>query len=488
MRLHHSATALLSTLVLAACVSTGGLHPDGKPLDPAALQAGRSLAGLSLADWPQADWWTGLADPQLDALIAEALANNPDLAVADARARQAQALADSANADRGPQLNSGASIAGTHMPTTVLPSQAGGGHFTWAKYAYASFSWGLDLWGGQRAAWEAALGRARAAEVETRAARIEVSTNVARAYVQLGYAFAQHDVAQAELDRAGQARELTRQRVAAGLDNQLQLKQADSEVAAAEQQLALAARTIDAARNALAVLLGKGPDRGLDLTRPRALQPTALAVPADLTLGLLGHRPDLVAARWRVEAATRDIVSAKAEFMPNLSLSALAGVVGMGGTNLLQLPARFYNAGPALSLPIFDSGRRRANLAGMDAQYDLAVAQYNQTLVGALNQVADDVDALQSIDQQIAAQQRALDAANQAWQLAEQRYRAGVGSYLEALLVRQQLLVAEQRMAALKAQQVDQSVLLVQSLGGGYRPQPEMPAPPEVSVSSISHP
>ncbi|PWK92472.1 efflux transporter outer membrane subunit [Fulvimonas soli] len=491
MRLHHIAVATALSLALAACASSGGLHPDGKPLDPAGLKAGRSLAGLSPAAWPAEDWWTGLGDPQLDRLIAEALADNPSLAAADARARQAQAQAGAADAERGPTVNAGASVAGARIPTTVLPADAGGGHFAWAKYGYASFSWGLDLWGGKRAAWEAALGEARAAEIEARAARLELSSNVARAYVQLGYAFAQQDVAQAELARARQARELTGQRVAAGLDSQLQLKQADAEVASAEQQRAVADRAIDAARSALAVLLGKGPDRGLDIARPQPLQPAALAVPAQLPAELLGHRPDLVAARWRVEAAAKQIKTARTEFLPNVSISALAGLVAMGGTNLFQMPARFYDAGPSLSLPIFDGGRRRANLAEKDAQYDLAVAQYDQALVGALNQVADDLSALKAQQEQLAAQQRALDAASQAWQLAEQRYKAGVGSYLEALVVRQQLLAAEQRMAALKAQQVDQSVQLIQALGGGFRPQAGDAPPADAasdSVSSTSHP
>jgi NodT family efflux transporter outer membrane factor (OMF) lipoprotein len=472
MRLQLLAAATALTLVLAGCASSGGLHPDGKLLDPSALKAQRSLDAQSsaAATWPATDWWTGLGDPQLDALIAEALADNPSLAAADARARQAQAAAGMADAARQPTVNAGAAISGARIPTTVLPADAGGGHFAWAKYGYLSFNWGLDLWGGKRAAWEAAVGQSRAAEVEARAARVELSANVARAYAQLGYAYAQQDVAQAELERSRKARELTAQRVHAGLDSQLQLKQGDAEVAGAEQQVALAARAIDAARSALSVLLGKGPDRGLDIARPQLLTPAQLAAPANLPVDLVGHRADLVAARWRVEAAAKDIKSAKTEFLPNVDLGALAGLVAMGGTNLFQAPARFYQAGPSLSLPIFDGGRLRANLSAKDAQYDLAVAQYNQTLVGALNEVSDDYAAQQSLTVQIAAQQRALDAAGDAWRLAEQRYRAGVGSYLEALSVRQQLLVAEQRMAALKAQQVDLSVQLIQALGGGYRP------------------
>jgi NodT family efflux transporter outer membrane factor (OMF) lipoprotein len=403
--------------------------------------------------------------------------------VADARARAAQAEAGAADAARAPSVNAGASVSGARIPVTILPSDSGGGHFAVAKYADLNFKWGLDLWGGKRAAWQAAVGSARAAEVDARAARVELSGNVARAYVQLGYAFTQQDLADAELKRASSARELTRQRVAAGIDNQIQLKQGDAEVASAEQQVALAARAVDAARSSLTVLLGKGPDRGLQIGRPQLLPPAALAVPTGLPLDLVGHRADLVAARWRVEAAGKDIKAAKTAFLPNISIGAMAGVISMGGGNPFTLPARFYQVGPSLSLPVFDGGRLRANLAGKNAQYDLAVAQYNQTLVGALNQVADEFSALQSLQTQIAAQRRAQDAAQQAWDLAEQRYKAGIGSYLEALSVRQQLLAAERGTAALEAQQVDLSVQLIQALGGGYLPQADA-APPSTPSRS----
>ncbi len=485
MRLHFLAAATALTLALAGCVSSGGLHPDGTPTDPASLKADRSVAGFNLspAAWPSTDWWTGLGDPQLDALIAEALQDNPGLGVAAARARAAQAEAGIADAARGPSVNGGAAVAGARPPAALLGNKA---HFAMAKYGYASFKWDLDLWGGKRAAWEAAVGQARAAEVDARAARIELSGNVARAYAQLGYAFTQQDLAAGELKRADQSRELTRQRVAAGIDNQIQLKQSDAEVASAEQDTALAKRAVDAARSSLSVLLGKGPDRGLEIARPQLLQPTALAVPTNLPLELLGHRADLVAARWRVEAAGKDIKAAKAEFLPNISIGAMAGVISMGGGNPFSLAGRFYQFGPSLSLPIFDGGKLRANLSGKDAQYDLAVAQYNQTLVGALNQVTDDLSALQSVQEQLTAQQRAQDAAQQAWQLALQRYQAGIGSYLEALVVRQQLLAANRGMAALQAQQVDLSVQLIQALGGGFQPQAEAPTPSPSSHSSHS--
>jgi NodT family efflux transporter outer membrane factor (OMF) lipoprotein len=488
MRLHFLAAGIGLSLLLAGCASTGGLHPNGTLTDPSSLATAQSLARLHAAEtsWPSQDWWTTLGDPQLDALIAEALRDNPSLAIADARARQAQAEVGTANAERGPTVNAGAALSGARLPTTVLPADAGGGHFLKAQYGYASFNWGLDLWGGKKAAWEAAVGAAKAADIESRAARIELSANVARAYARLGYAFAQKDVADAEFQRASESRKLTAQRVAAGIDSQLQLKQGDAEVAQAQRSQAVADRNVDAARSALSVLLGKGPDRGLSIGRPAVLQPAAVAVPADLSAELIGHRPDLVAARWRVEAAQKEIKVAKTEFLPNLSIGALAGLLTTGGNNLFELPARFYQFGPSLSLPIYDGGRLRANLGSKDAAYDLAVAQYNQTLVGAVNEVADDLSALDSMHTQIDAQQRALDAASQAWQLAQQRYKAGVGNYLEALTVRQQLLQAEQGMAALKAQQVDLSVQLLAALGGGYQPRDASSVPPATASSPTS--
>ena len=460
---------LAAAITLAGCASTGGLHTDGTPTDTAALHGERSFAKIQTtpAAWPASDWWTKLGDVQLDALITEALKDNPDLASADARAKEAQSQVAAQNAKRLPTVNAAGSVAGVYLPTTAVPAPIGGSFGTYPA-VYASFSWSLDLWSGKRAAWEAALGQARAAEVDAHAARLTLSVNVARAYVQLGYAFAEKDVTDAQLKRANASHALVKQRVVAGIDNRLQIKQAETEVASAEQQAAVADEAIDAARIALAVLLGKGPDRGLDIARPQALQPTALALPPNLTADLIGRRADLVAARWRVEAATKSIAAVKTEFLPNIGLSAFAGLTSSSFDNLLSLPARFALVQPAISLPIFDGGRRRSDLNNADAGYDLAVAHYNSTLVGAINDVADKLANLGSLQTQIAAQQRAVDAARGAYELSQQRYKAGIGSYLDTLSVQQQLLTAEQRAAALAAQQVDTSVRLVQALGGGF--------------------
>lgn len=460
---------LFMLLLTAGCANMSGLAPQGQLADGRALASAQRLAGVQLspAAWPASDWWRVLGDAQLDGLIDEALHGNPDLSAADARVRQAAARAMGADAARMPEVGFKAALPGAQIPTSVLPDPYGGNYLT-AKQLALSFNYTFDLWGGERAAWEAALGQQRASEVDARAARLTLSADVARAYAELAYAFEARDVAQHDLERAARLLKLTQQRVGAGLDSQAQLKQAEAVEASAEQKLARSEQAIESGRTQLAVLLGKGPDRGLEIARPAVLKPASLALPANLPADLVGRRPDLVAARWRVEAARRGIDAAKAQFYPNINLSAAAGLLSLHTADLFQLSSRYALLTPAISLPVFDGGRLRANLAGHDADYDLAVAQYNKIVVGAINQVSEQVSQIQSLVVQEAAQQRALAAARDAWDLSMLRYKNGVGSYLEVLTVQQTLFAADLQLAALHTQQVDASIQLVRALGGGY--------------------
>lgn len=459
-------------LALAAggCANMHGLAPEGKLTDVSTLSSEKSLAGvrLSTAAWPAADWWRALGDRQLDSMIDEALKGNPDLAATDARVRAAAAQALGADAARMPDVGFKGSLPGAQIPAALAPEPYGGNFLIFKQLAF-SFNYTFDLWGGKRAAWEAALGAQRAAEIDAKAARLSLSADVARAYSRLAYAFAANDVARDDLERAQRVFKLTDQRVKAGIDAQAQLRQAETAVATAEQKLAQSDQSIESGRNTMAVLLGKGPDRGLDIARPMPLKPLDLALPEALPADLLGRRPDLVAARWRVEASSRSIDAAKTQFYPNINLTAMAGTLAQHTADVLELGSRFALVTPAISLPIFDGGRLRANLASQDANYDLAVAQYNRILVGALNEVSEQVSQLKSLETQESAQQRALKAAREAWELATLRYRNGIGSYLEVLTVQQQLLAADLQLANLHAQQVDASIQLVRALGGGYR-------------------
>ncbi len=476
-------TPLTAALILAGCASSHGLRPAGQALDADRLEAGRSLAAtdLSQAAFPQRDWWAAFGDGQLNALIDEALAGNPSLDAADARVRQAVAQAGLADAARKPTVGASAQYSGIRLPETLAPEPLGG-EYQGSTVLMLNFKYGPDLWGGKRARWQAALGQSRAAEVEAQAARLSLSSNIARTYVALAQAFQALDVAQAEKSRSEQLLALGQQRVKAGLDNQLQIRNAQSASASADQQAQAAQQQIDAARNALAALLGKGPDRGLDIARPSLLAAAAPSVPAVLPSELLGHRPDVVAARWRVEASSHGIQAAKADFYPTVNLSAIAGLASGHLSDLFTGDAGLLQGGPAISLPIFDGGRLRSQLAQSNADYDLAVAAYNQSLVGALREVADALQAARSLEGQLASAQQARQAAEQAWQIATARYRAGLGTQLDVLAAQRPLLQLDQQLAALRAQRLAAQIDLDRALGGGL----ELSAPDPVAAIDTS--
>ncbi len=466
----------LAAMLLSGCASTGGLQSRATPMQPAALSAQRSLAGVRLdaAAWPRRDWWQAAGDAQLDKLVDEALADNPDMALVDARVRAALATAGAADAARKPTLNGGASISGARVPPLLPP--IADGHFGVIRYGYLSFKWDIDLWGGKRAAWQAAVGNARAVEVDAQAARLKLSADVVQAYFDLAGAYAQRDLAQAELQRAEDFLNLTHKRVANGIDSKFSLARIQGETASDRAHLEAADNAVRTGGLVLAALLGKGPDRALDIHRPVLPAVPALALPSDLPADLLGRRPDVVAARWRVEAAGKDIKSAKAKFLPNLGISSLVGLIAPSTMDLFSLTNRFYTVAPAVSLPIFEGGALRANLAGKDAARDIAVAQYNQTLVHAINQVATQVDGLRSLDAQVGDAATARDSAEGAYKLAMQRYRAGVGNFLEALSVRQELIAAEQQLATVQTRRSGAWAALNEALGGGFEPSGDAPA------------
>jgi len=471
-----AAVALGGMLLLAGCASTNGLKPQAEVGSADGLSAGQSLghAAVESNAWPAQDWWTRYGDSQLNQLIGEAVAGSPNLQVALARARQASALAEEANAARSPRVDSSASATRERFPVRGLvpPPFAGG----WATFdqLQATLSWDIDFWGKNRANFEQALGQARAAEVDAQAARLALSVDIAHAYVQLMRAYLQRDVAQATVEQRENVLALTRDRNAAGIDSRLELKQAEAAVPAAREQLVQLDEAIALTRNQIAALLGQGPDRGLAIARPAAMSGADVTLPSRVPSQLLGRRPDIVAQRWRVEAAGHGIHAARAQFYPDVNLTALVGFQSLGTSGFLSLASRQVGVGPALSLPLFDAGQRRANLAAADAQYDVAVEQYKQGLADALRDVVDQLSSFQSVAQQRVEQQQALAASRDAYDLALLRYREGVGNYLQVLSAEAPLLTQEGLEVDLRSRAIDVSINLVRALGGGLE---ELPGP-----------
>lgn len=456
--------------LLSGCTSMGPLASAQSPHDPATLSASRTLGNVALspAAWPDERWWRAFGDPQLDALIDEALENSPTLAMADARARKAQAQAGVADAARLPSVGASAQINGIQLPEGMAGPRIGG-KLNVADVLMLSLKFSPDLWGQSRNRWEAAVDNAHAAEVDARAARVTLAANIARTYIALAQAFDLQDTAQADVARSASALQLSEQRRQAGIDNGITVDSRRSAAAAAQQQAQLAGQRIDALRTALATLVGADPDRGLSITRPQLAQPR-LAIPSELSSDLLARRADVVSARWRVEATQRGIDASKAAFYPSLNLSAIVGLVSGGLSDLFNSKALLLNGGPALSLPIFEGGLLRSQLRGSEADRDLAVASYNQTLLNAIREVADAVQAARALDDQIASATEARTAAASAHAQVQQRFRAGLATRLDVLSAEQPVLQLDQLLSSLRAQRRTASVDLDQALGGGIAP------------------
>ena len=458
----RTGVAALAAALLAACAQL----PEGHQT-PTALNADALHLQSAATTWPDATWWKRFGDPTLDDLIARALADNPSLQVAQARVARAQAAVGIAGAARYPQAELKANSTRQRFTENSIYPPPLGGSINSMNAVDLNLSWELDFFGKHKAALESALGSARSAQAEQQAARIALAANVARAYYSLARLIAQHDVAAAMLAQREQTVTLVRERVQAGLDTRVEFEQAQGGVPEMRQQLESYNEQIALARHALAALIGSGPEATASLA-PVLDTSHPLAVPATVPAELIGRRADIVAARWRVEAAREDVTVAKTQFYPNIDLVAFAGVSSLGLDNLFKSSSREFGAGPAISLPIFEGGRLRANLRARNADVDAAVASYNATLLDAVREVADLLVSSRSLQVQAQEQAQAQAAAETAYDLAVQRYRAGLGNYLTVLSAQTSVLAQRRAAVDLKARAWDLDVNLIRALGGGF--------------------
>lgn len=454
--------------LLSACASVPDLGPKPAPATATALESAASLADAQGA-WPVEGWWQGFGDPQLDTLIAEGLAGSPDVATAAARVRAAEGLAQQAGAALLPRVGAEGSAGGTQQSQNLgIPPQFVPDGIQDTGHVAATFSFDLDLWGKNRAALAAATSEAEAARVDAAQARLMLTTGIAAAYADLAAYYQALDVAKDAVRIRGASADVSAKRVAAGIENQSAERQAASRAATARGDVAALDEAIATTRNRIAALVGAGPDRGLAITRP-ALASPGVGLPPQAGIDLVGRRPDIVAARLRAEAAAKRIDVARADFYPNINLSALVGLQSLGLSNLFKSGSDYGNGGVAVSLPIFDGGRLQGRYRGARADYDIAVANYDRTLIAALRDVADIVASSAATARQLAERREALKAATDASQLAGLRYRAGLSNQLPQLTAEDSQTQLARQVADLEARQLALDIALIRTLGGGYQ-------------------
>jgi len=463
---------LTCVLLLSACIDGGGIRSHETMIDPATLDAGAAIRVTQAdANWPAGDWWRQWNDPQLDTLVQDASAGNPGLRVIETRIDAARFQAQIVGAAELPQLNAGGEVERRRYARYTTPAPLGGST-VWSNAFSADLSYDLDLWGKVRDLREGALDNVHAAVADARFAEIELQTAVVRGYVQLSLQYALLDVERAVQDEQQRTLDIATRRWRAGVGSRLELSQASAQFAMSTTRVQRVQQQLALSRISLGALVGKGPGYGDALRRPSLSLNVPVALPTTLPAELIGHRPDVVAWRWRVLEADQGIEAAHADFYPDIDLLATASfgsAATVGGFfNFLNSNGMGHDFGAAISLPIFDGGRRRGRYGVAVASRDAVVDGYNQSVLNAMQAVAIQVVSLRSLAQQQTSIESALESARQSFQLADTGYRNGITEFLNVLTAQNEQLQQEESLADIQAKRLDAWALLMKELGGGF--------------------
>lgn len=430
------------------------------------------LAGLDTghrAGWPDTAWWKAYNDPQLDQLIDLAMQDSPDLAEARSRVESAQHSIRAATAQSGLSVNGNAQVERQRLSETgLIPPKFLG--FTWYNQGDIGVQaqYDFDFWGKKRNTIEGAVDQAHAAEAQHSAAAIAIQTTVADTYFGWLADQSRITLAKQSVQTAEQLEQIASLRVKQGVDRPDTLQSAKAQTAAARQALVAIESSARIRQAALASLCGVSPAQ-LPTLAPRALPGVTTGLPDNVGVDLIARRPDIAASLWQVEAALRQTDVARAQFFPDISLSAMAGLSTIDLDKMFSSGSRVFGLTPALHLPIFTGGLLEANYGISKAQLDTAVAQYNGAVLNAARDVATQSLTADQIEGRRKEQAREIAANQQLLATAQSRVQRGVTDRRETLSAQAQLLQQQDNDVSLQAQALSTDISLIKALGGGYR-------------------
>lgn len=454
--------ALVLGLLLTGCtlgpdyrrpaVSTPEAWRDGPPAPDAA-----SLADLA--------WWDLFQDEELRRLVHAALEANRDLRIAVTRVDQARAVLGVTRAAQLPDVTAGGSVTTNRFSDNVPPRDQGGETDLLATTVDLAFE--IDLWGRLRRSSEAARAELLASEEARRAVAMTLVSDVATAYLRLRQLDMELDTTRRNIVSRQSSLQLVRDRLEAGLTSALDLRQAEAELASAAAQVPDLQRQIAQTEHQLSVLLGRDPG---SITRGQPLtgQTFPPSVPVGLPSALLERRPDIRRAENALVAANARIGVARAAFFPQISLTGFFGFESVALSDLFTGPSRIWQFGPTVTVPIFNAGRNRANLALTEAQQREALLRYEQVIQQAFREVEDALIAYGKAREALVEQTAAVRASREAVSIAEFRYTSGLTSYLDVLDTQRTLLGAEVAESRTLLGQLVAVVQLYRALGGGW--------------------
>jgi multidrug efflux system outer membrane protein len=463
----HFATALILTM-LGGCVTAP--HDSVPPLlSHAPLEANHEQAPGGFS-WPASAWWKEFGDPQLDALIRQALLSAPSLRTAQARIAAAAAAAKLRMADSGTRLGASAGVNRQRLSddSLISPRLIGFQYYSQAD-AGLHLDFDLDWWGRERAGIAAALNRAQAAQAERKEAELLLVSAVTSNYLAWQTEGRRLAIARELVATLKAEHELQEMRVAQGIEAADMLEATAMEQAQADDQVTILTGSVALRRLVIASLSGLAPDQLRLDAQGRAVVPY-LEQPADAGVGLLSRRPDIVASRWRVEAQTQGVAEARAGYYPDIRLSALGGLSSTELSNFFRAGNRVVSAGAVLYLPIFDAGRVKARYGVQHAELELAIASYNETVVAAAQEVAAQILNGQGLPKHHRYALQRLAAARSLQKAAEDKARQGITDDRARLEAAAEVLRLQDAALQAESEVIQARIALIKSLGGGVDP------------------
>jgi multidrug efflux system outer membrane protein len=476
-----------SALILAAALAGCAVGPDyhradalsSQPLPKAFSDNNPTNATIwkiaePSADQPRGDWWRLFGDPELNQLQTIALTNNQNLIAAAANYEQARDLAVEARSEYYPQLQAGGTPGGdvirernsVNEPETGLPAGVSRTYNSFTAPIY--LGWELDLWGRVSRESEAAKARFVASKDDYESARLAVASEVADDYFNVLVLEAQYTLITNTIGAYQLSLALTQNLRHGGAVSDLDVAQAATQLHTAQAELPDIQLRHAQLLHALAILCGQSPV-GFDLLSNGAI-PEVPGIPPSVPSGLLEHRPDVAAAERRMAAANADVGVAKAAFFPTVKIDGLAGFQSISASSWFNWSSRMWSVGPSIDLPLFTGGYNRANLAAAHAAYDATVANYRSTVLNAFGQVEDELAAQRLLGEEWDAENESVISAQQALQIANNRYKAGLVTYLDVVTEQTQALSIEQTAVQLQGARLTTTVNLIEALGGGWQP------------------
>ncbi|MHA6895809.1 AdeC/AdeK/OprM family multidrug efflux complex outer membrane factor [Ralstonia pseudosolanacearum] len=494
---------LLRAMALAACalMTACAVGPDYKRPSADVPQQYKETAG----DWKvgtpsdaiaRGKWWEIFGDAQLNALEEQVAAANQNILVAEAQYRQAQALVQSARAQFFPTISASASGSRSRSVRTTTTNadgsvSTGSPSISNAQSLTLDASWELDLWGRIRRTVESNKASADASAGDLASALLSAQATLAQDYFQLRVTDTQKAVLRRTVADYERFLQLTQNQYAVGVAQRSDVLTAQTQLKQTQALLLDAEVTRAQLEHAIAVLIGKSPS-AFSLAPVSAATAQELPplpdIPLEIPSTVLERRPDIAAAERRVAQANANIGVAKAAYFPTLTLGASAGLSANTLSRLATLPSRIWSIGPTLAATLFEGGALNAAVSKASAAYDASVGTYRQTVLGAFQDVEDNLAALRWQAQEFDVQNDAVQSAQQAAQLDLNRYRAGTISFLEVITAQATAYTAERTLLTLQGKRYSAAVLLVKALGGGWHGEVPAVGPAAARAASATAP